>query len=314
MAVSTIGNSSPTIDIDELGVGVTPVWGARSLSPLIQSLTISEINNLIEASCVFDADIPVTLADGKSLGKYVNGDTIPAAGENVLDVIIDIANEYLDASFTSFTVSGPSSVEVGTTLSGTRDFTWSIDAGSGSIPTIDIYDITDGSTLALGTTNDGATTETINSISLTSAYSTQQWRGIGTDINTTPDTDFNSSAATITAYFYRYFGPTSSAPANSAEVKALSNSVFQTSNSQTFTFTTNTSNTVFVIALPPGRTITNVIDTDALNANITSEFTDNLTNVDVTDASGVTTHSYNVYTMTIADPYSTPHDFTVTTA
>lgn len=41
----------------------------------------------------FTADINVKLASGKSFGKYVNGDTIPARGKTVSQVIIDALTE-----------------------------------------------------------------------------------------------------------------------------------------------------------------------------------------------------------------------------
>ena len=49
--------------------------------------------NLTTSQNLIDEDIVVSLADGKTLGRYVNGETIPAAGKSIQDVLKLIAQE-----------------------------------------------------------------------------------------------------------------------------------------------------------------------------------------------------------------------------
>lgn len=226
------------------------------------------------------------------------------------EILEQLLTPYVNPVFTSFSVSGQATtVEVGTTLSGSKTFTWSIAVNSGVVPTIDLYDNTAASTLLAGTANDGTQAQTVTTIQLNSNAATQSWRGIGN--NTSPPGTFNSSNFVVTARFYRFFGPTASSPANSAEVRALPISVFHTGAS-VFNLDTGNTLTKFVVALPPGVTISQVIDLDALNANITSEYILTGT-VNVLDA-GSTNRSYNIYEMNIGAAYSTNHRHQITTA
>ncbi|MHA1198086.1 MAG: hypothetical protein ACTSQF_01830 [Candidatus Heimdallarchaeaceae archaeon] len=276
-----------------------------------QASTGTYIHTTSSATATFISDILVTLSSGKNFGKYLTGETIPAAGKTFEQVLNDIAIEYIDASFTSFSVSGQATtVEVGTTLSGSKTFTWAINEGSGSVNTIDIYDYTDSSYIQLDTPNDGSQVVTINSNQLNTESETQRWRGIGLDETPNPDVEFNSSLFTVTGLFYRFYGPTASSPTNSATVRALPSSAFQ-SGSDVFNLNTGSTEIKFVVALPPGHTITEVIDLDALGADITSEYIAQ-SSIDVLDAGG-TNRAYNIYEMNVAIPYSSNHRHQITT-
>lgn len=259
----------------------------------------------------FDSDVTFVLSGSKSFGKYTNGQTAPWEGLTVIEALLDAAIEYINPVFTAFSVSGQATtVEVGTTLSGSKTFTWSITQNSGVVPTIDIYDITAATTLLAGTPNDGSQPVTVTTLQLNSNGSTQQWRGIGN--NTSPVGTFNSSTFTVTSRFLRFYGPASAPPTNSAEVRALpDNDDFHTG-ATTFNLNTGSTLTRFVCALPPGVTISQVIDLDALNANITSQYILTGT-INVLDAGG-TTRAYNIYQMTVGSPYSSNHRHAITTA
>ena len=248
----------------------------------------------------------VTLATVGGISSGTNLGTSPIALQDLLD---DIFYPYVNPVFTSFSVSGQSTtVEVGTTLSGSKTFTWGITQNSGVVSTIDIYDITGLVTLATATPNDGSQAANVTAIQLNANASTQQWRGIGN--NSSPSGTFNSSTFTVTSRYYRFYGA-AALPTNSATVRALPSSAFHTG-ATSFTFNTGTSGTSFVIALPPSVTISSVIDTSALNAIITSEWVLTGT-VNVLDA-GSTNRAYNVYQMVVGIPYASSHAFTVTTA
>lgn len=245
-----------------------------------------------------------------TVGGIPSGTNLGTSPVPIQDILDDMLYPYVSPVFTSFSVSGQSTtVEVGTTLSGSKTFTWSINLNSGTVPTIDLYNVTTSATLLAGTANDGTQAQTITTVQLNSNGATQQWRGVGN--NTSPVSTFNSSTFTVTGRFYRFYGPTASSPANSAAVRALASSAFHTG-ATSFTFNTGNTLTKFVIALPPSVTISNVIDTDALNANITSQFVLTGT-VNVLDA-GSTNRAYNIYEMNVGVPYGTSHAFTVTTA
>jgi len=255
---------------------------------------------------VFQEDIIVS---GTTLGAYNSGETIPAEGKTAEEVLNLIATNYISPAFSSFTITGQSStVEVGTTISGSKTFTWGINLNSGTVSTIDIYDNTANTNLVTATANDGSHTATITTIQLNSNGATQSWKGVGVDTED-DDNTFNSSNFVITSRFYRFFAPASALPTNSAEVRALANSAFY-SGSTTFTLATGNTQTRFIVALPPSVTITSVIDTSALNADITSEYILTGT-LNVLDAGG-TNRSYNLYQMTIATPYSSSHNHSIT--
>lgn len=258
----------------------------------------------------FTQNIIVSLSGGKTMGKYLHGQTIVAIGKTPEQVIRDIAIEYINSFFSIFSISGQvTTIEVGTTLSGSKTFIWTITLGSGVVPLIDIYDNTASSTLLAATTNDGTQVVTVATIQLNSNGAIQSWKGIGTD--TTPPITFNSANFVITSRFMRFYGPNATTPTNSAQVRALSVSEFQIPGANTFILNTGTVEIKFHIALPPGVTITSVFDLDALSANITSFYVLTGT-ISVNDAGG-TARTYNIYRMDIGTPYTSSHRHQVTT-
>lgn len=247
---------------------------------------------------------PTTITvGGLPSGSAISGNTYDA-------IIQSIVAPYVNPSFSSFSVSGQATtVEVGTTLSGSKTFTWGITLNSGAVSLIDLFDITAGSTLLSNTPNDGSQAQTVTTIQLNTNGATQSWRGILHDTNVVQN--INSSPFTVTSRFYRFFGATASSPANSAAVRALPSSAFHTGAS-TFTLTTGTTLIKFVVALPPTVTISSVIDTGNLNADITANFILTGT-INVLDA-GSTNRSYNIYEYNIGSPYPVSTNLSITTA
>jgi hypothetical protein len=117
-----------------------------------------------------------------------------------------------------------------------------------------------------------------------------------------------SSNRTINFLRTIFYGPTSATPATSSNVRSLSNKVF-TDSSNPFNLETGTSQRIFVVAMPSSLSVTEVLDLDALNANITNNYV--LNTLDIEDAGG-TTVSYHVYTMTNAIAYTSNHRHRVT--
>lgn len=271
---------------------------------------ILDFADLIRPGDTFDSDIVVSLADGKTFGRYEHGDTIPSTGLTAKQVVLLATSEYVNPVFTSFTISGQATtVEVGTTLSGSKTFLWAIVEGSGDVDFIDVYDITNAANVLTNTANDGTQASAITSGQLNSNGATRSFRGVLHDIEEVQD--INSSAFTVTARYYRFYGPAAATPADSTAVRALPSSAFQLSGAE-FNLETGSVQTKFFVALPPGVTITEVLDLDALNVNITANYVLQGT-ITVLDAGG-TGRSYNLYKMEIGTPYSSSHRHQITTS
>lgn len=272
------------------------------------SLLTNDLGYLTSES-KFVGDVTFVLNAGESFGKYTNGETAPWNGLTAVQALLDAAIDYINPVFNSFSISGQSTtIEVGTTLSGSKTFTWNISANSGVVSTIDLYNITTAATLLAGTPNDGSQAQTITSVQLNSNGATQQWRGVGN--NSSPSGTFNSSTFTVTSRYYRWWAPVSSTPANSAAVRALAGQAFQTSGNS-FTLVTGTVEIEFSVNLPPTVTIVSVIDTTNLNLDLTAFYV-LIGTVNVTDAGG-TTRAYNQYKYSIAVPYGTSANHVITT-
>jgi len=207
---------------------------------------------------------------------------------------------YVNPEFTSFAVSGQANtVEVGTALSGSKTFTWAINSGSGTIPTVDVFDITTGTTLISGTPNDGTQSVTINTRVLGNSGASQIWKLTGN--NAGNGTIFDSNDFTITARFITFFGTTTATPTTSAQVRALPQTSFYLGSG---VIQLNTGTGIkFGVAVPPGSTVVSAIDLDASNANVTYTL---VGNISVTDAGG-TARLYPYYEANIAAAYAFSH-------
>lgn len=254
----------------------------------------------------FENDIVVSLSGGKTVGKFSNGQTIPSTGLTPEEVWNLVAIEYISPSFSSFTMSGQATtVEVGTTLSGSKTFTWgATQSGNISPNSIIIRDQTNDTDLGTGLANDGSEILAIGSIQK-NIQASNQWRISMQDTQSATHT----RNFTVNWAYYQFYGSSASIPVNSAQVRGLDSSRFNTS-SNTFILNTGSVEVNFILCVPASKTISQVIDLDALNANITSQYI--LTNTfDVLDAGGNNV-SYKVYAMTQAVPYSSNHRHQIT--
>ncbi len=123
------------------------------------------------ASNRFSSDFVVSLTSPKTLGKYTNGQTVPASGKTAMEVLLDIAIEYLNPAFNSFSISGQSTlVEIGSSITGSKTFIWGTTNSSNvSANTINIVNTTSSSILISGTTNDGSQIINISTITFNSS-------------------------------------------------------------------------------------------------------------------------------------------------
>ena len=92
------------------------------LSPYFKSINDLNINKLNAADTTqilkmyakkFSKDVPVKLSIGKSLGKYLNGDTVRATGMTLDDFLSDISTEAIHPMYSKPTVSLSASPSAG---------------------------------------------------------------------------------------------------------------------------------------------------------------------------------------------------------
>jgi hypothetical protein len=140
---------------------------------------------------------------------------------------------------------------------------------------------------------------TVHNDATLKSYSTLYYRISVTDEYQTT----YSSITTVNFYNVIWYGPSGSAPNDSTSVRNLTSKVF-TDHSNPFNLETGTIHRIFSVALPNPISLTEVLDLDALNANIT--FTYILTTLTINDGGEIPT-DYKLYTMTNAIPYTSNH-------
>jgi hypothetical protein len=307
--------------------GATQITSKAYVDSAIASVTSG-------GSIVYSGATPASVAlGGISIGYQLTGKTANQILENLL---VPTLNPTLTApSISSFSQNLATSQEVGVVVTPTFTTNFSrgsispqytsaspfrsglptkyVYGGTGNARTVNSSSTSDSSTATGSTTLAlGANTWTVN---VAYAAGVQPKNSAGGNFSTPlPSGATSNSSTSITGYYLRFFGATASDPTNSATVRALPNNALQTSNVMTFTLNTGNVLTKFAVALPPGRTITNVIDIDAANANITSSYTD-LGTVTVNDGGGSgTARTYRLYVCTLGSPYSSNHQHSITTA
>lgn len=117
-----------------------------------------------------------------------------------------------------------------------------------------------------------------------------------------------SSTTTVNFVNVIWYGPSSSVPTDSASVRSLSSKVF-TDYSNPFNLETGSVHRIFSVALPSSYSLSEVLDLDALNANITTTYA--LTTLTVNNGGDIPTN-YKLYTMTNAIPYTLNHRHQIT--
>jgi hypothetical protein len=125
-------------------------------------------------------------------------------GRGLDDILQEILVPYLAPLFSTFSINVSSPVEVGTTISGTKSFSWSFANGSNvSGGTMCIIDVTHAITLASNISTTSPQSVTITGTTFTSCGQAQQWHGVAKN---THSGTFTSSNATVSALYPYYWG------------------------------------------------------------------------------------------------------------
>lgn len=294
----------------------------------------STIAGITGSSIIYNGATPASVTvGGISAGYQLTGKTANQILENLL---VPTLNPTLTApSISLFNQNLATTQEVG--LSVTPTFTTNFSRGSISpqytsaspfrsgTPTKYVY----GGTGNVRIVNSTSTTDTSAATGATTlAVGANTWSVVvsysaGVQPKDSSGGNFSSPLASgstsasntsITGQYLRFYGANATSVTNSSQVRALSSNAFQSANVNTFNLNTGSVLTKFIVALPPGRTISSVIDLDALNANITSSYVfQGTVSVNTGGGSGSAV-SYNVYEMNIGAPYSSSHAHQITTA
>lgn len=172
--------------------------------------------------------------------------------------------EYLAPAFSSFSISGQSTlIQVGTTLSGTKTFTWAT-TNSSNVATnsILIRDVTANNVLASSLANDGTEAVAIGTIGNSSPM-TRSWRVEGVNTNAA---GFNSSNYSVSSIYPIFYGKVSGSRPSSDQTLIASGTESVTSSTGTLSITYSSSASEYIwFATPATSTTKTVWYVSALN-------------------------------------------------
>jgi hypothetical protein len=141
---------------------------------------------------------------------------------------------YQAPAFSSFSMSGQSTtVEVGTSISGTKTFSWSTSNSTNvQANSISIVDITNSTTLATGLSNDGTESILLPSAVIKNSAVSNTWRITGTN-----SVASNFSANFVVNWYWKiYYGTSSNTTLSEAQIEALTNGVLRNGITGSFSF------------------------------------------------------------------------------
>ena len=159
-------------------------------------------DNVTSGATYSEASPATTDVGGITAGTVLTGKTSN-------EILAEILTPYQTPTFSSFSSEMTTPVEVGTVLSGSKEFNW-VFTNSDNIQanTMCIYDVTDASTIATNISTTSPQSATINTVTFTSCGQLQQYKGCVQD---SCSTAIGSSNHTITG-LYPYFWGTCTCP------------------------------------------------------------------------------------------------------
>lgn len=206
---------------------------------------------------------------------------------------------YQSPTFSAFAIDGQATtVEVGTSISGTKTFTWTTTNGSNvEANTLEIEDTTNTTTLGSSLGNDGTESLALGATIVKNTPGSHVWTISGTD------TQSNSFSRTFTINWRwrMYYGTSTNTTLTEAQIEGLTNSVLTTSIVGTFSLA---SGGYKYFCVPDEFNAINTVTDDLTGFNIAmADSSDGYTNsengffyqtVSVTNTNGQTTN-YRVY-------------------
>jgi hypothetical protein len=280
-----------------------------------KNLTIEEsieelttiIDDITEDLTIKD-DVVVSLTNGKTLGRYSSGQTIPSTGWTIDQFIKNIAIEYLTPSITAFAIENQNLViEVGTVISGIKNFTFTASNPLNiKADSISIVDVTNENTVLVSgePTNSPVGALLPSTVKLTPLSHT--WKIVADNTLNIP----LEKSYSVNWGYRRFAGSINEIPTEGIDIRnsLINTSVINTTNS--FTFQTGSVNKNFVVAIPIVKNLVKVLNTDT-NDDLTLLFLLSESISSIPDVSGNIV-DYKVYVASFASSYSSNNNVIVT--
>jgi hypothetical protein len=257
-----------------VGVQSDDSWWQLKVGPWVGTNADWQTPTFASSNPLLTSDIVVSLSGGKTMGKYLNGQTIPAIGKTLEQVIRDIAIEDIAPTYSPATISLSNSVptlaEVGTafTTNLSAVFTQN-DAGALNLSNSIRIKKNGVSMLPEGIASPFNKTDSDTFINGSISYQAfcdyqagiiKNYLPSGTPDARTPlirninapqaaESNFGSNIVSLVGSYKNFYGTTSTVPSNSVQVRALSNFAYVISGN-VFTIATGITDLVYAFSIP----------------------------------------------------------------
>ncbi|TGE05548.1 hypothetical protein [Hymenobacter fodinae] len=273
-----------------------------------------------------------SLSNGKSFGKYTNGQTAPWTGLTAVQAIQDAGIESIYPTYGTAGIyigqSAPADGELGESITNNLQASFN-QSDAGPLSQLRIYRNGVQVPSGAGSSNPlSVSVQMVRSLTPSGLYAVADYaagpKKLITPGNTPDDrapqvrnpnapqaaeVGFQSGVIYYTGYYRIFYGPTPVVPTTSQQVRALAGSQLTYQGTQ-FILNSGTTERIFVVALPPGKQLVSVVDLDNLNQVITADYAPST--VSVEDAGG-TPANYTQYAKVQAVPYQSNHRHLITT-
>lgn len=222
------------------------------------------------------------------------------AGKTYDEIFEAMLAEYVAPSISSFAINQTSPIEVGTVISGNKNFTFSF-SQSGNVKQNSVK-IIDGITNTVLAENLPKTSP--QSVDIGTVVKLEEdshlWR---IEAESTKGATIQRNSSPVTWLFRWFFGGSDTDITTSTQARALEDSVLSTGGSKQFV--AGTEHTDFYFLINDEAQISSVTDLTALNADITSAYV--LQGTMTVDDVGGNPHTYKKYKLSLASAYASPH-------
>lgn len=213
------------------------------LAMRLDTLTSSGGGSSSYVDTTYTLSSPTTL----TVGGINSGTAI--TGLTWQELMEDLLVPYIPPTFATFSISGQSTtIEVGDSISGSKNFTWTFTNGSNvTANTVDIADLTTPATLYTNISNTPPRSHNFSPAIRKTTATSHSWRGSATN---TQSTAFNSSNFTVSWQHRRYWGWCPDSTPSDAEILAVSDELSTTRAKPAFTATVSGSGRHVFYAYP----------------------------------------------------------------